>query len=1011
MRNVRWLIVFLIAVFSSSCTNWGTYDFNKQSSSDGDVLPGDPPVADLTDPSALFHVPFLSSLTDSPSFTWTAPASEYVDFRILIGTTAGAGDVVTMLKSDAVPSQAAITGLTLVDGTTYYIAIQGIAADARESTIVSGSGWVVDVSDPTAPGSIDDGDNQADLSQTNVVTWTASSDAVSAVERYEFALGTTPGASDVVAWKSVGNNLSHQETGLSLTAGLTYYVSVRAVDMAGNLSTVASSDGFAAGTFCSDKAAWLTYNASGAGTPASPYMICNAAQLASLAANTAALTGHYQLMDDIDLAPYYGGGGSQFQIGQCNAPDPWDPCNWEFLGAEPFVGVFDGGGYTISNFTYNAGANVGNGFFGSIVAGAQVKNLRLTNITIVGTTASSGSLAGYAENVSVIGVHVTGTVSSNSASVGGLIGYSYHVTVGNSSFSGTVTQTGLEENTGGLIGQSDDSSIFSSFVLGSVTSNYRGVGGLIGFMKGMGFVANSYTRANVTSSEVTGAYVNVGGFVGYIEWSDSRITNCYATGNVTSGGNGVGGFVGNIGGATTIIENSYSTGNVVGNELDVGPFKGGMSGTLTNSYYLATSTCTVNTGSCNSYGITQPTLSSFENAANAPMNSWDLDVNSSDGTNDFWHFSDNAQGVAWYLGNPAVSAPFPAGDGSMANPYQLSSAAHFNLIAQNPRWSWANYEVQNNIDFNAVVLNRIGGEEAPFSGLFAGGNYTLSNININDPTQMNVGLFGITNGGARIGELRLSSVNVVGGKRSGGLVGYLSGSYLLDVIADSVTVSSSAEYLGGAVGFYDKGLISRVSLRNLNVSGADRVGGLMGGGEPGINIAAVSSDGTVSGDNYVGGLFGELPMVARANDIYSHADVTATGNYVGGIVGYTQSELQRGFATGNIQGLNYVGGIAGRSTNMIENYFFTGSVTGNSATAEVGLLAGSVVSDPITRVYASSICTNTGGGGCNAIYNGTEATLSNFYLQTTVPLNSWDWDFTTLWTTVVGDYPILRFEQ
>lgn len=72
--------------------------------------------------------------------------------------------------------------------------------------------------------------------------WTLSSDTNSGIIKYLFAIGTTPGDSDVFAW--MDNNLDtivHAEN-LNLVNGQLYYCSVKAVNAAG-LSTISVSDG------------------------------------------------------------------------------------------------------------------------------------------------------------------------------------------------------------------------------------------------------------------------------------------------------------------------------------------------------------------------------------------------------------------------------------------------------------------------------------------------------------------------------------------------------------------------------------------------------------------------------------------------------------------------------------------------------------------------------------------------------------------------------------------------
>ncbi|MBL7665251.1 MAG: hypothetical protein JNM93_08965 [Bacteriovoracaceae bacterium] len=82
------------------------------------------------------------------------------------------------------------------------------------------------------------------------ITWTASTD-LNGVDHYETALGTSPGASDVVAWATNGAVLTEQFTGVAFSEGVTYYPSIRAHDVATNVSGVHSNFG----SFCYDVSA------------------------------------------------------------------------------------------------------------------------------------------------------------------------------------------------------------------------------------------------------------------------------------------------------------------------------------------------------------------------------------------------------------------------------------------------------------------------------------------------------------------------------------------------------------------------------------------------------------------------------------------------------------------------------------------------------------------------------------------------------------------------------------
>jgi len=99
----------------------------------------------------------------------------------------------------------------------------------------------VDNSPPTIPIVSDDGIYTNSNNELHS-SWTSSADPESGVKEYQYAIGTAKGATDLVSWSSNGLNLDVTRTGLSLTEGQTYYITVKAINGV-NLSNVGYSDG------------------------------------------------------------------------------------------------------------------------------------------------------------------------------------------------------------------------------------------------------------------------------------------------------------------------------------------------------------------------------------------------------------------------------------------------------------------------------------------------------------------------------------------------------------------------------------------------------------------------------------------------------------------------------------------------------------------------------------------------------------------------------------------------
>ena len=107
--------------------------------------------------------------------------------------------------------------------------------------------YYIDPSPPSAPANVRDGTG-ADISTTASTTqlsanWDAATDADSGISGYQYAIGTSAGGTQTVNWTSLGNVTTVTQTGLTLTAGQTYYVTVRSVNGAGLNSAGTSSNG------------------------------------------------------------------------------------------------------------------------------------------------------------------------------------------------------------------------------------------------------------------------------------------------------------------------------------------------------------------------------------------------------------------------------------------------------------------------------------------------------------------------------------------------------------------------------------------------------------------------------------------------------------------------------------------------------------------------------------------------------------------------------------------------
>ena len=98
----------------------------------------------------------------------------------------------------------------------------------------------MDPTPPDTPTVTDDGTETTSTSRLHA-SWSVS-DPESSIARYEYAIGTSAGATDVLEWTDSQGATEVLKTGLDLANGATYYFSVRATNGAG-LTSTGYSDG------------------------------------------------------------------------------------------------------------------------------------------------------------------------------------------------------------------------------------------------------------------------------------------------------------------------------------------------------------------------------------------------------------------------------------------------------------------------------------------------------------------------------------------------------------------------------------------------------------------------------------------------------------------------------------------------------------------------------------------------------------------------------------------------
>ena len=211
----------------------------------------DPPTGGAVVDGPAADIDFQVSLT-TINATWsgfTDGDGTGIDrYEWAIGTTSGGQDVLAYTSAGITGTAASRSGLSLTSGTTYYVSVRAIDRVGNVSNAVASDGVMADAVAPVA-GTVKDGpvagsDITYQKSATSFsASWSGYGDVNgSGIDRYEWAIGTTPGGQEVTAFTSVGMATEATANELSLGDNVKYYVTVKAIDRAAN-ATAVTTDG------------------------------------------------------------------------------------------------------------------------------------------------------------------------------------------------------------------------------------------------------------------------------------------------------------------------------------------------------------------------------------------------------------------------------------------------------------------------------------------------------------------------------------------------------------------------------------------------------------------------------------------------------------------------------------------------------------------------------------------------------------------------------------------------
>ena len=283
-----------------------------------------------------------------------------------------------------------------------------------------------------------------------------------------------------------------------------------------------------------------------------------------------------------------------------------------------------------------------------------------------------------------------------------------------------------------------------------------------------------------------------------------------------------------------------------------------------------------------------------------------------------------------------------------------------------------NYSFEGTVTGTGSYVGGVGGMQSTAS----------SSITVSATVQGGSYTGGIYGNGAGITTATFTG-NVTGtGSNVGGLEGKGGGTFSSCTVNGPVkSTSSSANYVGGLIGYASSTSTATGCQQTGNVQGKSYTGGLVGYASLSITFQNnCTQTGKVTGGEYTGGLVGYASSSFTANNCSQKGDINGTGNYVGGLVGYVGSSSTAANCSheGSVSGQQYTGGSVGYAAGGItlNNSTQRGNVTGTTQTGGIiGYTKGTV---SLTSCFAEGDITGTTpvGGICGQIENPSNSSIS-----------------------------------
>ncbi len=680
-----------------------------------------------------------------------------------------------------------------------------------------------------------------------------------------------------------------------------------------------------------------------------------------------------------------------------------------FPSNNKFTGIFEGNGFTLSNFIVPSSSRAS--LFG-YTSSSTIQNLTIRD---AGVTCDTGGYCAVLigddtestiDNITLI--NTTLTQNGGNDRMGSVIGSGLGSQVSNvtvDDFQLTCDQlfSGSCQYLGGALGFISDNATVQAFIQNVSVNNatiygHDNIGGVIGYISESN--ADNLTATNIT----LGGLTNVGGVVGQLLGTNgleayldnSSATNVThdpqayltATGNSSTSVTAVGGLIGtasnytsvNCGGETTNFYNSSLASTVkVGGLIGDANF---LAATASDAVNYTVENCTTSgsiEGRTYLGGVIGEAAEGRYNNLNSTVNIkfTGSSPNIGGGIMGWFDFLNPVEPVG--LSNCSYTGQISLGDYTGTTPSYLGGIA-----------GDLDHASIDNCTVDVSILSPesiyIGGAVGAAGGSTTDLNNVISNITAN--------------------------VELQGEQYVGGIVGQATG-YLLDNNSASGTIDGNpndlTRYFGGIVGQLNgtsSGVYARVTNSNSSVLIRKVVlyaGGIVGFGTYSPILQSYNTGDIEVFQGYAGGIAGSLQngnATFPIEEVYNTGDIYGQLDYIGGLIGNMTAAIpiNNSYSRGNVTGGERIGGLIGNGSNaLITNSYSAGRVIGaDNFGGFVGAGNASTLSTDSYWDIETSKQINS--------YVGTPKTTEEMYTPATYST----WDSDTIWNICTENYPVLQ---